>query len=347
MAAAMATRMARLTSSSSTSRGFYFGFGFGFGGGARAGASIAPMPRAARSVHAHALSALQVTAATAGAFSRSESTTWTLTPSAVRHAFSTAAGSSSNRGGRGGGSGGGGGGAGVDIVDPALGLTPEGAEYYSVAKAFADSELAPHAAEWDANKTFPEAALRAAAALGFGGMFVRSAYGGTGISRSDSVPIIEALASADTSTTAYLTIHNMCAGLIDTYGTEAQCEKWLPKLCTMEHFASYCLTEANAGSDAAGLQTRAKRDGEHYVYVHAASPHRGRVARVLFCSGALWAFALSNMDLISLLAAEAASWNVSLLFTRSVSWRAQTEWQQAVHQRRRPKRRLRDHGTHS
>jgi alkylation response protein AidB-like acyl-CoA dehydrogenase len=146
-----------------------------------------------------------------------------------------------------------------------VGLTPEQVEYYNVANQFAADELAPHAARWDEEKIFPEEALRKAAALGFGGMFVRADVGGTGLSRSDSVPIIEALAGADTSTTAYLTIHNMVAGLVDAYGSADQRTAWLPKLLTMEHFASYCLTEAGAGSDAASLKTRAVREGDHYV----------------------------------------------------------------------------------
>ena len=99
----------------------------------------------------------------------------------------------------------------VDIVDPTIGLSDDARALYEVAASFAAGELAPHAAEWDAKSHFPEDALRAAAALGFGGLYVRTESGGSGISRQDSMPIIEALAGADTSTTAYLTIHNMCA----------------------------------------------------------------------------------------------------------------------------------------
>lgn len=99
----------------------------------------------------------------------------------------------------------------VDILSPLIGSSEEACEYYAVAKSFADAELAPHAAKWDADSIFPEDALRAAAALGFGGLYVNTEHGGSGMSRADSMPIIEALAGADTSTTAYLTIHNMCA----------------------------------------------------------------------------------------------------------------------------------------
>jgi hypothetical protein len=86
------------------------------------------------------------------------------------------------------------------------------------------------------------------------------------MTREESIPVIEALASADTSTTAYLTIHNMCAWMIDRFASSpALKEQWLPSLVTMDKFASYCLTEPNAGSDAASLQTRAERQGDSYV----------------------------------------------------------------------------------
>lgn len=97
------------------------------------------------------------------------------------------------------------------MVDATLGLSEEAAEYYRAASTFATEKWAPHAAEWDAKHIFPEAGLRDAAALGFGGLYVDAAHGGTGLSRENSMPIVEALAGADTSTTAYLTIHNMCA----------------------------------------------------------------------------------------------------------------------------------------
>ena len=134
-----------------------------------------------------------------------------------------------------------------------------------MAQDFAKNELEPHAAEWDENHFFPEDQLRALAELGFAGLFVREDVGGTGLSRLDGSVIFEALAGGCTSTTAYLTIHNMCAGMIDKFGSDEVRHRLLPKLCTMENFASYCLTEPGSGSDAASLSTRAVVDGDHYV----------------------------------------------------------------------------------
>ncbi len=134
-----------------------------------------------------------------------------------------------------------------------------------MAQAFADEQLAPHAGLWDREKHFPVETLREAAALGMGGIYVDEAYGGSGLSRLDAALIIEALATGCPSVAAYISIHNMVAGMIDRYGDDAQRAKYLPKLCSMEHLASYCLTEPSAGSDAAALRTKAVRDGDHYI----------------------------------------------------------------------------------
>ena len=154
-----------------------------------------------------------------------------------------------------------------DLLDPTLGLSEEQRAYHELARDFAERELLPHAARHDSDKTFPEAALRQAAALGFGGMYVRAESGGTGLSRLDGTVIVEALAGADTSTTAYLTIHNMCAWSVDTFGTPEQRSRWLPDLVAMRKFAAYALTEPTAGSDAASLLTRAVRapDGDYVL----------------------------------------------------------------------------------
>jgi len=119
--------------------------------------------------------------------------------------------------------------------------------------------------DWDKDEVFPKETLRKAAALGFGALYARPEYGGSGLSREDASIIFEALAAGCTSTTAYLTIHNMCVGMIDNYGNDQQREKYIPKLATMEHMASYCLTEPSAGSDAASLLTAAKKEGDTYV----------------------------------------------------------------------------------
>ena len=133
------------------------------------------------------------------------------------------------------------------------------------AREFAEERIAPRAAEWDAREVFPVEVLREAASLGFAGLFVREDVGGTGLGRLDGVILFEELAAACPSTAAYISIHNMVAWMIDRFGREDQRRRWLPDLCTMARFASYCLTEPQAGSDAASLRTTARREGDHYV----------------------------------------------------------------------------------
>ncbi|HSJ42440.1 MAG TPA: acyl-CoA dehydrogenase family protein, partial [Xanthobacteraceae bacterium] len=133
------------------------------------------------------------------------------------------------------------------------------------ARAFAHDEMMPLARQWDEEEVFPADTLRQAAALGFGGIYVKDDVGGSALSRLDATIIFEELAKGCTSTAAYISIHNMAAWMIDAFGGEAQRKKFLPKLCTMEQFASYCLTEPDSGSDAASLKTKAVRDGDHYV----------------------------------------------------------------------------------
>jgi alkylation response protein AidB-like acyl-CoA dehydrogenase len=144
-------------------------------------------------------------------------------------------------------------------------LSDDQKAFQATARQFARDEMAPHAREWDENETFPVETLRGAAALGFGGIYVKDDVGGTGLSRLDATLIFEELAQGCTSTAAYISIHNMAAWMIDTFGGDVQRRKFLPKLCSMEHFASYCLTEPDSGSDAASLKTRAERSGDHYV----------------------------------------------------------------------------------
>ncbi|MGC2087481.1 MAG: isobutyryl-CoA dehydrogenase [Bradyrhizobium sp.] len=134
-----------------------------------------------------------------------------------------------------------------------------------MARSFAAEKIAPHALRWDEEKHFPIDVMREAAALGMGGIYIRDDVGGSGLSRLDAALIFEALATGCPTVSAFISIHNMAAWMIDTFGTEAQRQMYLPKLCTMELIASYCLTEPGAGSDAAALRTRAVRDGDHYV----------------------------------------------------------------------------------
>jgi alkylation response protein AidB-like acyl-CoA dehydrogenase len=144
-------------------------------------------------------------------------------------------------------------------------LNEEQEAFRATARDFARREMMPFAGEWDENETFPVSTLRKAAALGFGGLYVHEDVGGSALTNLDAILIYEELAQGCTSTTAYISIHNMAAWMIDRFGNDAQRRKFLPRLCTMEHFASYCLTEPGAGSDAASLATRAMRDGDHYV----------------------------------------------------------------------------------
>ncbi len=144
-------------------------------------------------------------------------------------------------------------------------LTEEQRAFAATARQFARDEMMLQARDWDEGEIFPVEALRKAAALGFGGIYVKEDAGGSALSRLDAALIFEELAQGCTSTAAYISIHNMAAWMIDGFGGEALRKKFLPKLCTMEHFASYCLTEPGSGSDAASLTTRARRDGDHYV----------------------------------------------------------------------------------
>lgn len=130
---------------------------------------------------------------------------------------------------------------------------------------FARSEIAPHALEWDERKHFPRETLAMAGELGLGGLYVREDVGGSAFTRSDAVAIVEELAQADPSIAAFITIHNMVAWMIDSYGSEEQRQQWLPRLTAMSGFGSYCLTEPGAGSDAAAITTSAIRAADHYV----------------------------------------------------------------------------------
>jgi alkylation response protein AidB-like acyl-CoA dehydrogenase len=144
-------------------------------------------------------------------------------------------------------------------------LSEEQRAFEATARQFALDEWLPYAAGWDEREEFPEEALRRAAALGFAGIYVQDEFGGSGLSRLDATIIFEELAAACVSTAAYLSIHNMAAWMIDRFGNATQRARFLPQLMSMEHFASYCLTEPGSGSDAAALATTARRDGDHYV----------------------------------------------------------------------------------
>ena len=146
-----------------------------------------------------------------------------------------------------------------------FGLDEDRTAIREMALGFAAEHIAPHALDWDRDKTFPVETLRAAAALGMAGIYVREDVGGSGLSRLDATLIFEALSAGCPTVAAFLSIHNMCAWMIDAYGDDDQRRRWLPSLMGMERIASYCLTEPGSGSDAAALRTRAERDGDHYV----------------------------------------------------------------------------------
>jgi alkylation response protein AidB-like acyl-CoA dehydrogenase len=146
-----------------------------------------------------------------------------------------------------------------------FGLDDDARVIAETAAEFAEKRIAPYALEWDAAKHFPIDVLRAAAELGMAAIYCQEDAGGSGLHRLDGVRIFEQLAVADPTTAAFLSIHNMCTWMVDTYGTDEQRKKLVPRLASMELIASYCLTEPGAGSDAGALRTKAVRDGEHYV----------------------------------------------------------------------------------
>lgn len=144
-------------------------------------------------------------------------------------------------------------------------LNEEQVAFADMARAFAQNELAPHAGEWDLHQTFPVDVLKAAGELGFCGLYSHEDVGGLGLSRLDSSIIFEQLAMGCTSTTAFITIHNMATWMISEFGADHVRQQWCPELTAGEKLASYCLTEPNAGSDAGSLKTSARRDGDGYI----------------------------------------------------------------------------------
>ena len=133
------------------------------------------------------------------------------------------------------------------------------------AAAFAAKRFAPYALEWDATHHFPVDELREAARLGMAAIYCRDDVGGSALRRLDGVRIFEQLAMACPTIAAFLSIHNMCAWMIDAFGTAEQRKTWVPRLASMDVIASYCLTEPGAGSDAGALSTRAVKQGGDYV----------------------------------------------------------------------------------
>ncbi len=148
-------------------------------------------------------------------------------------------------------------------------LTEDQELIVQTARSFAQEKLRPNAARWEEEGLSRET-LQELASLGFGGIYVREEHGGSGLSRLDAALIFEELSRGCISTAAFLSIHNMCSWMIDSFGNDEQRAAWLPKLTTMEKIASYCLTEPGSGSDAGALRTTAKPDGNSQYVINGA-----------------------------------------------------------------------------
>ena len=144
-------------------------------------------------------------------------------------------------------------------------LSDEQTAIFDMAKAFGDEFIAPNALQWEKDENIPKELWPRLAELGFGGLYVSEDNGGSGLSRLDATLVFEALSMACPSVAAFLSIHNMCAAMIDKNGSDALKAKYLEKAMSMETFFSYCLTEPGSGSDAAALKTRAERTNEGYA----------------------------------------------------------------------------------
>ena len=144
-------------------------------------------------------------------------------------------------------------------------LSEEQAAIFDMAQAFGAENIAPFARQWDADGDIPKQLWTQIAELGFGGLYVSEESGGSGLSRLDATLVFEALSQSCASVAAFLSIHNMCARMIDSFGSDAMKSDVLPKALTMETILSYCLTEPGSGSDAAALKTKATRTNEGYA----------------------------------------------------------------------------------
>lgn len=143
-------------------------------------------------------------------------------------------------------------------------LSEEQDAIFDMACDFGRSEIAPHARQWEADGTIPKTLWPQLAELGFGGLYVREESGGSGLTRLDATLVFEALSMACPSVAAFLSIHNMCAKMIDTFGSDELRDRYLPGALSMNTVFSYCLTEPGSGSDAAALKTRAEKTDQGY-----------------------------------------------------------------------------------
>lgn len=144
-------------------------------------------------------------------------------------------------------------------------LSPEQVTIRDSALKFAREEMAPFANEWDEKCHFPRDVIKKTASLGFAGLYCSPDYGGVGLSRHDSSLVFEALATGCIGTTAYLTVHNMVAWLLDSFGSSEQKERWLSEMFTLNKLGSYCLTEPGSGSDSKAMRSTAIKQGDYYI----------------------------------------------------------------------------------
>jgi alkylation response protein AidB-like acyl-CoA dehydrogenase len=143
-------------------------------------------------------------------------------------------------------------------------LTEEQDAIFDMARAFGEEHIAPHAQAWERDGTIPKELWPQLAELGFGGLYVSEENGGSGLSRLDATLVFEALSMACPSVAAFLSIHNMCAKMLDSFASDEMRERYLPAALSMEKVFSYCLTEPGSGSDAAALRTRAVHTDQGY-----------------------------------------------------------------------------------
>ena len=143
-------------------------------------------------------------------------------------------------------------------------LSEEATAIYDMARAFGEAEIAPHAQAWERDGIIPKEIWPKLAELGLAGLYVSEETGGSGLSRLEATLVFEALSESCASVAAFLSIHNMCAKMIESFGSDALRAEFLPAALTMEKVFSYCLTEPGSGSDAAALKTRAERTNEGY-----------------------------------------------------------------------------------
>ncbi|CAI2371294.1 unnamed protein product [Moneuplotes crassus] len=153
----------------------------------------------------------------------------------------------------------------ISLLVNSNGLNEEQRMIQEAAMSFSETLLMPNAAEWDEKKHFPKDVIKEAADYGFAGIYVKEDVGGVNLGRKEASLIFEALSTGCVGTSAYISIHNMCAWMIDVYGNEDQRQKYLPSMTTFDLFGSYCLTEPNSGSDAIAMKSTAEDKGDYFL----------------------------------------------------------------------------------